>query len=157
MSNDIRALCAELVKELHKHTSLYDGHESAMVTRARAALAAEPEPVGATDEDLWSLWVNRPHLTNTTPAALRACYDLGRQHGAAQPQATQPAAAPVVVPVPVSERLPGEGDCDAEGKCWLYSAITEIWHYWRLPKQSLWTHWLPYHAIPLPQAGEGQE
>ena len=29
------------------------------------------------------------------------------------------APAPAVVPVAVAERLPGEGDCDTEGRCWL--------------------------------------
>jgi hypothetical protein len=51
---DFRALCAELVKELHKHTSLHDGHESAMVTRARAALAEQP--VGPTASDVTELF-----------------------------------------------------------------------------------------------------
>jgi len=47
MSTDYRALCAELTEKLHKYTSLYEGHESELVNRARAALA-QPEPVGVT-------------------------------------------------------------------------------------------------------------
>jgi len=159
--------------------------------------APEAAPV-ATDEELLAMrsWSSHgPTFDSDLVEFGRACYDLGRQHGAAQPLAAppaQPAAPagglveklaadlqsrqfgpgdldraatllqqlsapdPVVVPIPVSERLPGEGDCDAEGKCWLYSQITEIWHCWRLSKQSLWTHWLPYHAIPLPQSGKVQ-
>jgi hypothetical protein len=79
--------------------------------------------------------------------------------------------APAVVPVAVSERLPDlrpeseGGDCDAEGRCWIFSPRTatgEPTPNWTL----LWigglagwlqpyhTHWRPFSAIPLPQAGE---
>ena len=47
---DFRALCVELVDSLHKHTSMWEGHEIDLVTRARAALAEQP--VGPTDEEL---------------------------------------------------------------------------------------------------------
>jgi hypothetical protein len=72
-----------------------------------------------------------------------------------------PAPAPVVVPVAVAERLPGEGDCDTEGRCWLLHVdklgLLE-WHFLnRYPSLDSYsyygyTHWLPHHAIPLPQA-----
>jgi hypothetical protein len=74
-------------------------------------------------------------------------------------------ADPVVVPVAVSERLPGEEDCDAGGKCWIgtWSDIdgepTFDWAY-TSPKDWTWQgiasiqSWIPAHAIPLPQAGE---
>jgi hypothetical protein len=67
-----------------------------------AAPTPEAAPV-ATDEELWSLSANHPHSPNSAIAALRACYDLGRQHGAAQPSAphpTPPAPEPVA---PVSD------------------------------------------------------
>jgi hypothetical protein len=45
MSTDYRALCAELADALNGHTSLYEGHESELVARARTALSQpEPEP-----------------------------------------------------------------------------------------------------------------
>ena len=53
-------------------------------------------------------------------------------------------------PVPVSERLPGAGDCDAEGRCWLSN--NEIEPGWVLdyPERCTnWTHWLPFHALPI--------
>jgi hypothetical protein len=60
-------------------------------------------------------------------------------------------------PIPVAERLPGERDCDAEGRCWL--ATTQQPDGWVLdyPEQATnWDHWLPFHALPLPAApGEG--
>jgi len=89
------------------------------------------------------------------------------------------APAPVAVPVPVSERLPGEGDCNAEGECWLLTS-KDCFPQWRLHSvegrlaggRMIWipvdkspgvmvdsfyaSHWLPAHAIPLPQVGEVQ-
>jgi hypothetical protein len=71
-----------------------------------------------------------------------------------------PAPAPAVVPIPVAERLPGEGDCDAEGRCWIFMPDIGTDPSWRLvdPRDigRYHTHWLPAHAIPLPQAGEGE-
>jgi hypothetical protein len=66
------------------------------------------------------------------------------------------APAPVVpVPVLVGERLPGEGDCDAEGTCWVWNVTAYTWGLFRLDLTAH-SHWLPAHAIPLPQAGEGE-
>ena len=48
---DFRALCAELTKKLQEHTCLYEGHETELVARARAALA-QPEPQVPTDEEI---------------------------------------------------------------------------------------------------------
>jgi hypothetical protein len=47
MTTDYRALCAELVDSLHKHTSMWEGHEIDSVARARALLA-QPEQVAPT-------------------------------------------------------------------------------------------------------------
>jgi len=90
---DFRALCEELLAAADEYAGMnpYMKLDNAMKA-ARTALAAttpEAAPV-ATDEDLWSLWANRPNLPNSSAAALRACYNLGRQHGAAQPPAAQP-------------------------------------------------------------------
>jgi hypothetical protein len=70
------------------------------------------------------------------------------------------APAPAVVPVAVSERLPGKGDCDAEGMCWLFSKVESEWRLLNVANPGVphlkycFSHWLPAHAIPLPQAGE---
>ena len=76
-------------------------------------------------------------------------------HRAADLLQQQAAPAPVVVPVAVSERLPGEGDCDASWQCWWFTPDEEKWIFWPVkwagPECS---HWLPAHALPLPQAGE---
>jgi hypothetical protein len=41
-------------------------------------------PSVATDEKLWSLWANRPSGPLSAPAALRAIYNLGIEHGQAR-------------------------------------------------------------------------
>ena len=66
-----------------------------------------------------------------------------------------PAPAPAVVPVPVAERLPGEGDLDVEGTCWVWNFTAYTWGLFRLDLTAH-SHWLPAHVIPLPQAGEGE-
>jgi len=60
-----------------------------------------------------------------------------------------------IEPVSVSERLPGPEDCDAEGRCWYWDPeeSNERWDF--MPKvdrrTTTWTHWLPHHALPVPQ------
>ena len=56
---------------------------------------------------------------------------------------------PVAQPVPVSERLPGPVDCDAEDNCWWFDPHAD--GAWYLDTyQSCYTHWLPANALPLP-------
>jgi hypothetical protein len=81
---------------------------------------------------------------------------------------------PIPQPIPVSERLPGQGDCDAEGRCWLLT-VEDDYPQWRLHSVEgaqpggpmIWvpvdndngamvdcfytSHWLPHWALPLPQ------
>lgn len=65
-------------------------------------------------------------------------------------------------PIPVAERLPGEGDCDAEGRCWQEEEGTSCdppaWilvHRVRIIERAR-GRFLPFHALPLPAApGEG--
>lgn len=55
-------------------------------------------------------------------------------------------------PILLSERLPGPEDCDAEGKCWLISRLSNS--RWNLDTLNagicFYTHWLPHYALPLP-------
>ena len=64
-------------------------------------------------------------------------------------------------PVPVSERLPGPEDCDAEGRCWWFNPgepamsnphiATSSWRLCRmLNGKPMGTNWLPVIALPLP-------
>ena len=51
MTNPYRAMCAELVDSLHKHTSMWEGHEIDLVARARALLA-QPVAEGPADGEV---------------------------------------------------------------------------------------------------------
>jgi hypothetical protein len=53
---DFRALCAELTDWIHDETRTSSGIPHPLVARARAALEAQPEPQGPTDEELWDLY-----------------------------------------------------------------------------------------------------
>jgi hypothetical protein len=60
-------------------------------------------------------------------------------------------------PVPVSERLPGPGDWDRNGRCWLFDPCDHGWWSYRgaLPSDgdpAPFTHWLPYNALPIPRS-----
>lgn len=59
-------------------------------------------------------------------------------------------------PIPLSERLPGSGDCDLHGRCWVWNAGSCGW--WELVHMGMisyshedYTHWLPYNAFPIPE------
>ena len=61
---------------------------------------------------------------------------------------------PAIKPVPVDERLPGPEDCDAEGCCWAigergnWMCVHVLGRSW---SNTIYTHWLPHHALPVPQ------
>jgi hypothetical protein len=58
-----------------------------------------------------------------------------------------------IKPVPVSERLPGPEDCDDSYQCWQWDAKSDSWTLYTsigMGLNPLSTHWLPYHALPLP-------
>jgi hypothetical protein len=58
-----------------------------------------------------------------------------------------------IAPIPVSERLPGAEDCDAEGR--LYAVYKGRWFQIDLSciVEGGFTHWLPTSALPLPEGG----
>jgi hypothetical protein len=77
----------------------------------------------------------------------------------AQPEPQGPTGRPAIEPVPVSERLPGPEDCDAEGLCWWWEPDCEQPEAWciGLPEYcSSSTHWLPHWALPVPVV-EGEQ
>lgn len=56
-------------------------------------------------------------------------------------------------PVPVAERPPGPKDCLDEGWAWFFSPRVG-WRQAVLPVSPAYTHWLPFHALPLPTSEE---
>jgi hypothetical protein len=154
---DFRELCAELVTELEKWCGTYSSAEDSqsVINRARAALA-EPEPEEPTVMEIIEL------------------ADEIEESGLGQVDLVRAALArwgrPAPQPVPVSERLPGPGDCaswpgepEATPWCWAGKDIDGGWEWSQISMLGLstdtlsriiagggWTHWLPAHALPLP-------
>ena len=110
------------------------------VAELMAALRADAKCIEAGRHDLCS---------NTADQLTRAAELLQQCHPA---------------PVPVSERLPGPEDCDAEGRCWWlkeranpdHDLLMPTWHLQRQGPAGTrffrFTHWCPFHALPLPAA-----
>jgi hypothetical protein len=107
-------------------------------------------------------WCDVLNQTAMTCARLEVCDPYpGEERGTL----TQPAPAPAVVPVAVSERLPGPEDCDEDGFCWMGYGYRlpgenekDSYAMWMLmpSEESSGEVWCPAHSIPLPQAGEGE-
>ena len=164
MSIDYRAELQRLVQAYddhggrwpqHHEDALHEAVEAARTTLAQpepegvgltdgtrtwlpAAALAQPEPQGPTDEELWQIWHD---VDGSIPTIFRAVLArFGR---------------PAIVPVPVSERLPGEGDCDANGIFWAWDKGCLRWDAAFLdeafPSDTDISHWLPHHALPVPQ------
>jgi hypothetical protein len=148
MTTDYRALCAELLSELQVlRRAVADeigcpSPEPSVVLRARAALA-QPEPEGVTDEDLLEEWYRLPGESKQDVATFARAV-LARY------------ARPAIEPVPVSERLPGPEDCDAEGRCWLRGKVEGDWRLLNPARSGVpqlkycFSHHLPHHALPIP-------
>jgi hypothetical protein len=143
MSTDYRALCAELLQLEQEQPVEYTDWKrryNAAIARVRAALA-QPEPVAPTNEDLEDLAEVMNVSGNPVPAMRRALELWG---------------TPTIQPVPVSERLPGAEDCDAEGRCWIFMPDIGTDPSWRLtdPRDigPYHTHSLPANALPTPEA-----
>jgi hypothetical protein len=82
------------------------------------------EPVAPTDEELIEMWHSSDWFNEgATP---REFISIARAVLARW-------GRPAIQPVPVSERLPGSEDCDAEGRCWWHRYTpTKEWHLQRL-------------------------
>jgi len=163
MTTDYRALCEHLLASWEKHGGNWlPSHEdmwNAALDSTRAALAQpEAEAEGVTDEA----------LERAYQAAYGPAWERGEHYGAhidGLRAVLFRYARPTPQPIPVSERLPGAGDCDAEGRCWWFAPEHEDVHSpddltlpaaWELrPPETVWSGnatiiWLPHWALPFP-------
>jgi len=122
---------------------------------ARALLAeAQPQPVEPTDEE-WDLekqhiWCTHKCITHEGTEVVDEVDFMRALDDARAVLARWGRPAPE--PVSVDERLPTAQDCHADGWCWLSSVDTEPGWVTDNPEQCTnWTHWLPWHALPVPQ------
>jgi hypothetical protein len=154
---DFRALCAELLQEL-EHASDWD-YQQALKDQARAALA-QPEPVAAPSAVCTGCGTPRHEAISVIAAGSIACCPdcstLTVEDRNAIRKVAALAQSEPQGPVPITERLPGPEDCDAEGRCWVISQLGNS--RWNLDTIGaglcFYTHWLPHHALPLPQKNE---
>jgi hypothetical protein len=168
-----RALCVELVDIATAHCHPDDdavGYCAAVLSRARAALA-QTEPQGPTDEELLELMPET--MRDEFGYAAKVCSDatggqvkpgifrLCLNHAALEYARAVLArwGRPAIEPVPVSERLPGPEDCDAEGRCWVFDDMLGLpsWTLVKVLGKNLEPDmtWLPHWALPVPkQEGE---
>jgi hypothetical protein len=136
---------------------------------ARTALS-QPEPLGPTDEELLAVQVEgllavQAEGTVTFPLshpeaeALSICEYYKQLEIRKGRAVLQRWGRSTPQPIPVSERLPGPEDCDAEGRCWFWEPDCDYnglkWAlvnrtYGCNAQESVFTHWLPFHALPLP-------
>jgi hypothetical protein len=156
MTTDYRELCTELLAWAEKTTAHYYVLPDVLI-RARAALAEQPvsepytlEPpadgeVAELVAELRSVTkaLNEEGLMGSADPCRRAADLLERL---AEPE------PPAITPIPISDRLPGQEDCDTEGRCWFWEHSDERWellHHTIAQPNWTWT-WLPFHALPLP-------
>jgi hypothetical protein len=182
MTTDFRALCAELLADYEQNRFRVE-----LAAEARTALA-QREPEGPTEEELelervardlqWCArgWEPRAMLVGNVRASEidTLCAAFLARWGRPTPpvvmpvfsndaQVIEPPEATLLVPyfsqpVPVSERLPGPGDCDAEGRCWLggemFAPGDPTWVFgfpaWAERFPEVHRFWLPAHALPVP-------
>jgi hypothetical protein len=176
MTTDYRALCAELINHLQVRVSNEDreiptvgyySQSQQLLDRARAALS-QPEPVAPTDAEIeeWADAATEVPLEEMDPEVhgWRRCF-TAKEFGETIRAALARWGAPASNPVPVSERLPGPEDCDAEGGCWWWHPdhkeddfddgwilLDPKWAGGRRDSDDslIYTHWLPHWALPVP-------
>ena len=153
-----RDLIQRLTERLdHLHSNYDLPCQSALIAEALDYLD-QPEPEGLTDEELLAILsqaiASFPPIHPEAEAMSAVEYDWELEIRKARAviaavRARWPLAA--IEPVPVSKRLPGEGDCDPSFQCWWFTPSEEKWILWPIkwagPECS---HWLPHHALPLP-------
>lgn len=127
-----------------------EGWKSPGLSSAVAALdaaLAQPEPVWPTDEELDELFTEIDQSGECL--SWRAFARAVLAHW----------SRPAITPIPVSERLPGAEDCSSKGYFWAYAG--EDWEKtdvngmnWQHLHHHGYTHWLPFHALPLPSSSD---
>jgi hypothetical protein len=132
------ALTGPALEDLRSIELLLEEHEMVACTlNIRRVLEAQPEPLAPRPLK------ERPDFIAGYTEGLADRKRITEHEEAERPPANQP--------VPVSERLPGPEDCDANGRCWLTSVDVEPGWVTDNPEQCTnWTHWLPHWALPVP-------
>lgn len=116
-----------------------EGWKSSKLSAASAALRsalAQPEPEGLTDRKLEELADDYMVMDGSNGTMHLEHLDFARAAIAADRALC---ARPAIKPMPMSQRLPGAEDCDADGRCWWlkqaanpeHDLLTPTWHLQR--------------------------
>jgi hypothetical protein len=170
---DFRALCAELLCSLEQYP-VKPPRDRDLIDRARTALA-QPQPQGPTDEELLELsqWhgVSYSMSDGTVIYPMQEGTDMKDEVLSFARAVLTRWGRPAIEPVPVTERLPEPEDCapwpdepDANPWCWAGKEVDGGWEWAQIGMLGVdaknlgrvlggggWTHWLPHHALPVPQ------
>ena len=161
-ARDLIQRLADALKTYNNHCPYNDKPHDKLLSEARAYLT-QPEPAAdgpaVPDGREPASVINEP-----TDAELHALgQELYRFHDGPTSGEVAEIARAVLArysrqppqPIPLSERLPGPEDCDAEGRCYLWDWLSCDWKAIDVLGQSPYgwgnTFWLPYHALPLPE------
>jgi len=127
---------------------------------------AQPEPQKPTDEEIHQLW-QELYIFHDGPTSGEVA-EIARAVLARW-------GCTAIEPVSVTERLPGPEDCapwpdepDANPWCWAGKEVDGGWEWDQIGMLGVdaknlgrvlggggWTHWLPHHALPVPQQEAG--
>jgi len=165
---DFRALCAELLRAID--TLIGQGESPAnpgerliltvhledledCANRARiAALAAQPEPVAPTDEELDEFavfWWGSDIDERTVTDVIECCSMTAFARAVLARYGT-----PTAQPVPVSERLPGPEDLKDLYCWWWHEETGDVLPHWVFAPaevvENQYLAWLPHWALPVP-------
>ena len=167
MTTDFRALCAKVLAYNEgqgaynfSHLNIYDRDNAAfdawqeIKAELKSALA-EPEPERPDAGEVMQLADNyfsfcgNSHRDQFFATSMEARKDPTQSLQDFARAVLARWGCPAPQPVPVSERLPGPEDCDAEGECyWFDPEGSGAWY--QDTYQGNYTHWLPVHALPQP-------
>ena len=146
MTSPYRAMCAELLADYEQCRYRSELHD-----RARALLD-QPVAEGPTDDGEVAELVEW----------LRESLDCALQSGNSKSiknhcRLLDLLGRPTPQPVAVSERLPGPGDVNEDGNCWLWDREGCFWDWTYIRTRTraemyTYTHWLPANALPTPEA-----
>ena len=147
------------------------------LNEARAYLAAPDEPAVPSDAELLELMPEamRDEFSyaatvcsdatggQVKPGIFRVCLNHSALEYARAVLARWGSHTPT--PIPLSERLPTEADCNVEGKCLLFGRYLlsgeAAWIYgrpaWAHRFADSYSHWLPYWALSVPKTGKNND
>jgi hypothetical protein len=173
-SAELSSAVAALDTALAQPEPEFTAEEVEMIQAPWCYLApAQPEPVGPTDDQAEDL-ADALNFMDGYAEHEDGFYVCASNLGPFARAVLTRWGRPAITPIPLSERLPGPEDCapwpeepDCDPWCWAAKDIDGGWEWTQLGighfssdlgrvwRKRGYTHWLPFHALPLPTAVDG--